>query len=81
MVEHISLLSIVNKLVAMKVNIDYEMQAPLLLSFLPHSWETLVVRISNSTPNGVLTMEIVKYKFLNEDVRRKEKGESSWHPT
>ena len=78
MVENISSFQgIVNKLVAMKMNIDDEMQASLLLSSLPDSWETLVVTVSNSTPNGILTMESVKDSLLNEDVRTKEKGESS----
>ena len=41
MVEHISSFQgIVNKLVAMKMNIDDEMQASLLLSSLYDSWET-----------------------------------------
>ena len=66
-----------NKLVAMKMNIDDEMQASLLLSSLLDSWETLVVTVSNSTPNGILTMESVKDGFLNKEARRKEKGESS----
>ena len=57
MVEHItSFQGIVNKLVAMKMNIDDEMQASLLLSSLLDSWETLVVTVSNSTPNEILTM-------------------------
>ena len=78
MVEHISSFQgIVNKLVAMKMNIDDEMQASLLLSSLLDSWETLVVIVSNSTPNGILTMESVKDSLLNEEARRKEKGESS----
>ena len=66
-----------NKLVAMKMNIDGEMQASLLLSSLPDSWETLVVTVSNSTPNEILTMESVKDSLMNEETRRKEKGESS----
>ena len=69
---------IVNKLVAMKMNIDDEMQAPLLLSSLHDSYETLVVTVSNSTPNGILTMESVKDSLLNEEARRKEKDESSF---
>ena len=78
MVKHISSFQgIVNKLVAMKMNIDDEMQASLLLSSLPNSWETLVVIVSNSTPNGILTMESVKDSLLNEQARRKERGESS----
>ena len=66
-----------NKLVAMKMNMEDEMQESLLLNSLLDSWETLVVTVSNSTPNGILTMESVKDSLLNEDARRKEKGESS----
>ena len=66
-----------NKLVAMKMNIGDEMQVSLLLSSLLDSWETLDVTVSNSTPNGILTMESVKDSLINEEARRKEKGESS----
>ena len=78
MVKHISYFQcIVNKLVAKKMNIDDKMQTSLLLSSLLDSWETLVARVSNSTPNGILTMESVKDSLLNEEARKKEKGESS----
>ena len=78
MVEHISSFQgIVNKFVTMKMNIDDEMQSSILLSSLPNSWKTLVVTVSNSTPNGILTMESVKDSLLNEEAIRKEKGESS----
>ena len=71
-VEHISYFQgIVNKLVAMKMDIDNEMQTSLLLSSLLVSWETLVITFSNSTPNGILTMESVKDSLLNEEARRK----------
>ena len=74
MVDHISSFQgIVNKFIAMKMNIDDEMQASLLLSSLPNNWETLVVTVSNSTPNGILTMESVKDSLLNEETRRQEK--------
>ena len=66
-----------NKLVAMKMNIVDEMQGSLLLSSLPDNWKTLVLTVSNSTPNGILTMESVKDSLLNEEASRKEKGESS----
>ena len=68
MVEHISSFQGI-------MNIDDEMQASLLLISLPDSWETLVVIVSNSTPNGILTMESVKDSLLNEEARRKEKCE------
>ncbi|URE40384.1 hypothetical protein MUK42_35170 [Musa troglodytarum] len=77
-VEHISLFqSLANKLVAMKMNIDHEMQGLLLLSSLPESWETYMVTICNSTLEGTLTIDMVKDSLLNEDARRKEQGESS----
>ena len=76
MVEHInSFRGIVNKLVVMKMNIDDEMQASLLLSSLLDSWETLVVTVSNSTQNDIITMESVKDSLLNEETIRKEKYE------
>ena len=59
------------------MNIDDEMQGLLLLSSLPESWETYVVTICNPTPEGTLTIDMVKDSLLNEDARRKEQGESS----
>ena len=58
----------------MKINLDDEVQALLLLSSLPDSWNTLVVSLSNSSPDGKLTLEMVKNNLLNEEARRKEKG-------
>ena len=64
MVEHISSFQgTVNKLVAMKMNIDDEMQTSLLLSSLPNSWETLVVTVSNSTCNAPK----IPYNFYNKN--------------
>lgn len=78
MVEHTTQFqSIANKLVALELKLDDEVQASLLLSSLPDSWETLVVTISNSAPDGKLTMDLVKDSLLNEEARRKEVGESS----
>ena len=53
--EHLSeFQDLVNQMVTMKLVIDDELQALLLLSSLPDSWETLVVLLSNSAPNSVL---------------------------
>ncbi|KAF8388510.1 hypothetical protein HHK36_027184 [Tetracentron sinense] len=43
--------SILNQLVAMKMVLDVELQALLLLSSLPESWEMLVVSLSNTVPH------------------------------
>lgn len=62
----------------MKVLLDDELQALLLLSSLFGSLDTLVVSLSNLMLDGKLTMEIVKDNLLNEEARRKEKVESSF---
>ena len=68
--------SIVNQLASMKIIFDDELQALMLLSSLPESWETLVVTISNSAPDGVVTMGQVTSSLLNEETRRKSAGPS-----
>jgi hypothetical protein len=66
--------SIVYQLANMKMTLDDELQALLLLSSLPDSWETLVVSLSNSTPDGKLTIANVSSSLLNEETRRKASG-------
>ena len=58
----------------MKLELDDEVHALLLLSSLLNSWETLVVSLSNSAPNGVITVNMVKNNMFNKKVRRKELG-------
>ena len=60
----------------MKITFDDELQALLLLSSLPESWETLVVTVSNSAPDGVVTVSQVTSSMLNEETRRKSSGSS-----
>ena len=68
---------LVNQLTTMNISLDDELQALLLLSSLPDSWETLVVSVNNSAPNGKLTVEMVKDRMQNEEARRKNAGMSS----
>ena len=76
--EHLSnFQGLLNELFTMKLELDDEVQALLLLSSLPDSWKTLVVSLSNSTPNGVITINMVKDNMFNEETRRKELGISS----
>ncbi|GKV38176.1 hypothetical protein SLEP1_g46114 [Rubroshorea leprosula] len=65
---------ILNKLVTVKLAIDDEVRALILLSSLPDSWETLVVTLSNSTRDGEMTLQLVKDSILREESRRKEQG-------
>ncbi|GFZ12797.1 pectin lyase-like superfamily protein [Actinidia rufa] len=56
---------------------DDEMQALLLLSSLLESWETLVVSLSNSMPNGKLTTSMVMDVLFNEEAQRREMGSTN----
>uniref|UniRef100_A0A0D3BX80 CCHC-type domain-containing protein n=1 Tax=Brassica oleracea var. oleracea TaxID=109376 RepID=A0A0D3BX80_BRAOL len=79
MMEHLNnFKGIVNQLNKVDMKVDDEMEALLLLSSLPETWDTLVVTLSNSTPEGKLTMDTVTDSLLNEEVRRKERGSSSY---
>ena len=53
---------------------DDKLKAIFLLMTLPNSWETLVVSLSNS-PN--LTFDGVWGSILNEEIRKKSRGEGS----
>ena len=66
--------NLVNQLTSVDLQFDDEMQALLLLSSLPESWETLVVSLSNSAPNGKLTTSMVMDALFNEEARRREMG-------
>ena len=69
--------NISNQLTSMNINLEDELQALFLLSSFPESWETLVVSLSNSAPNGVVSMEQVSASILNEELRRRNAGTSS----
>lgn len=61
----------------MSIVLDDELQELLLLGLLPESWETLVVFVSNSVLNGILTVNYIINGLLNEEIRRKSSGVSS----
>ncbi|RDY05562.1 hypothetical protein CR513_10588, partial [Mucuna pruriens] len=78
MIEHLNTFKgIVNQLMKADMKIDDELQTLLLLSSLPESWDTLVVTLSNSTPDGKLSLDTITDSLLNEESRRKERGMSS----
>ncbi|BBH02603.1 hypothetical protein Prudu_013229 [Prunus dulcis] len=73
--EHLSnFQGLINQLTNMQMVLDDGLQALVLLNSLPNSWDTLVVSLSNSAPQGVLTLNIVKDSMFNEEAMRKEQG-------
>lgn len=72
MADHLNdLQGIVQELSFMSLKFDDELLAIVLLNSLPESWETLKISLTNSAPNGVLSMEYVQNRVLNEEIRRK----------
>jgi len=61
----------------MGIKFDDEILGLLLLNFLPQSWETFKVSVTNSAPNGVVSLQMVKGSVLNEEMKRKAQGSSS----
>ncbi|KAD6119895.1 hypothetical protein E3N88_11166 [Mikania micrantha] len=61
----------------MGIKFEDEIQGLWLLGTLPDSWETFRTSLSNSTANGIITMELAKGSILNEEMRRKSQGSSS----
>ncbi|GFZ02776.1 hypothetical protein Acr_15g0013840 [Actinidia rufa] len=62
-----------HQLTSVDLQFDDEMQTLLFLSPC-QSWETLVVSLSNSAPNGKLTTSMVMDALFNEEARRREMG-------
>ena len=72
-VEHLgNIQELLNELSTMKLELDDEVHVLLLLSSLLDNWETLMISLSNSASNGVITVNMVKDNMLNEKARRKE---------
>jgi len=68
---------IMNKLSAMGIKFDDEIQGLFLLGSLPDSWETFRISLSNSASDGVLSIDLVKSSVLNEEMRIKSQDSSS----
>ena len=54
------------------LSLDDETQACLLLGSLPDSWNTLVVSLRNSAPEGKVTLVMVRNSLFNEEIQRKD---------
>ena len=69
--------NISNQLASMNISLEDELQAHFLLNSFSESWETLIISLSNSAPNGVVSMEQVSASIQNEELRRRNAGTSS----
>lgn len=68
---------IINQLASMNLSFDDEIQGLWLLGTLPNTWETFRTSLSNSAPNGIISMDLAKSSVLNEEMRRKSQVSSS----
>ncbi|KAJ9545871.1 hypothetical protein OSB04_025578 [Centaurea solstitialis] len=68
---------IINQLSGMGIKFEDEIQGLWILGTLPDSWETFRTSLSNSAPDGVISMELAKGSILNEEMGRKSQGSSS----
>ncbi|GAA0163451.1 hypothetical protein LIER_43644 [Lithospermum erythrorhizon] len=62
---------IINQLSVMNLAFDDEIQGLWLHDTLLNSWETFRTSLSNSAPNGIISMDLAKSSVLNEELRRK----------
>ena len=69
--------SILARLMSVGIKFDDEVQALLLLLYLPDSWSGMVIAISSSTRSDGFTFEKIRDLILGEDVRRRSSGELS----
>ncbi|PKI31536.1 hypothetical protein CRG98_048071 [Punica granatum] len=65
---------IVKQLTNLEIILPDELQAYLLLGTLPNNWDILVVALSNSAPNGKLSLATVTNSLINEETRKKSSG-------
>jgi len=54
----------------MGIKFDKEIQGILLLGSILDTWEILKTSLSNSTPDGIISMDLAKSSVLNEEMRK-----------
>ena len=67
----------VNQLAAGRFLLDDAMHAILLMCTLLDNWENLVMILTTSCEEENLSLKVVKTSILNEESRRKKKGDVS----
>ena len=62
---------IINQLARINIKFEEEVQGLWLLGTLSDSWEKFRTSLSNSAPDGSITLDLVKSCVLDEEMRRK----------
>ena len=63
----------------MKIVLDDEIHALLILSYLSDNQEILVISLSNSNPYSILSLSMIKDSLFNKKIRRKDTSTSDEH--
>ena len=67
--EHLNEFNIItSQLASVKINLDDEIRAILLMCSMPDSWDNLMVAISTSAPAGTLKFDDVSSSLMNEEL-------------
>ena len=69
--------TITNKLSSVEIDFDDEICALIVLAFLPNSWETMRMAVSNSMGKEKLKYNDMQDLILVEEIHRRDAGETS----
>lgn len=67
---------ITNQLASIKIILDDEIRAILLMCSMSNSWENLIVAMSTSATTGTLKFDDVSNSLMNEELQRKSIAEN-----
>ncbi|RDX93292.1 hypothetical protein CR513_24461, partial [Mucuna pruriens] len=68
---------IIDQMSGMDIKFEDEILGLLLLNYLPEFYDTFKVSITNSVPNGIVSLQMIKGSVLNKKMRRKAQDSSS----
>ena len=69
--------TITNQLLSVEIDFDDEICALIVLAFLPNSWETMRMTVSNFTEKEKLKYNDIRDLILAEEIRRRDASETS----
>ena len=75
--EHLNQCNVItSKLASVKITLDDEIRAILLLCSMPNSWENLIVAINTSTPAGTLNFDNDSSSLMSKELQHKSISEN-----